>query len=222
VWPLFLDGFVLVGSLFVLRAALAGQRAWYPLLLVVAGNVASIAFNVFHVGTAAERITAAVPPVAALLAFELATRELYKALRGRTDTTAETEGRTGPATGQDGPAASQDGPGPDRTEDGTGPAAVETASETVSATGEELQVSEGRTGAGTEENAAVAVLSAEEAQGRALEAWRAARPAAEVAREVGRDPSLIRRWFRKWDAQDGPAESQDGQERRWEANERSR
>jgi hypothetical protein len=181
---LFLDGFVLVGSLFVLRAALADHRAWYPLGLVVAGNLASVGFNVAHVHTPAGRLTAAVPPVAALLAFELATRELYKALRDQLG------------------AASVDSPHAVHTVPVTGPqpiCATGTTALTANVSAGELpQVGPGEIGTGTGEETE---LTAEQARDAARAAWQAGHPAAEVARQIGRDRSQVSRWYRKWDTE---------------------
>jgi len=199
VWPLFLDGFVLVGSLFVLRAALAGRRAWYPLVLVVLGNLASVAFNVAHVHTLAGRITAVVPPLAALAVFELATRELYKALKSRPVLAGDTKSGPGPRTG--GRA--------DRTRAKTGPVGegqlehgrqgeevrqVGTVLPSVGTGDTELQ---GVNGPGRTDRP-----DPERAHTLARQGWEAGRPAAEIARRIGRDASLVRRWYRAWQTED--------------------
>ncbi len=72
VWPLVVDGFLLVATLSVLRNSLTGERALYPWLLVGLFTAASIAFNVVHAGDNALAIAVgATPPVALALALEL-------------------------------------------------------------------------------------------------------------------------------------------------------
>ncbi len=71
-WPLVIDGAIIVFSLAVLRANLYQERAWYPWALVVIATAGSILFNVAHAPRAPlARIMAAVPPLALFLAFEL-------------------------------------------------------------------------------------------------------------------------------------------------------
>jgi hypothetical protein len=72
VWPLVVDGFLLVASLSVLRNSLSGERALYQWSLVGLFTVASVAFNVVHAGRDPLAIAVgATPPVALALALEL-------------------------------------------------------------------------------------------------------------------------------------------------------
>ena len=76
-WPLVVDGFIVVASLSVVRAVADNRRATYPWLLVLAFSTISIAFNVVHAGpTLVARFVAAIPPAALVLSFELLMRQL--------------------------------------------------------------------------------------------------------------------------------------------------
>jgi hypothetical protein len=76
-WPLVVDGFIVVASLTVVRAVADGRHAVYPWLLVLAFSSISVAFNVVHAApTAVARFVAAIPPTALVLSFELLMRQL--------------------------------------------------------------------------------------------------------------------------------------------------
>ncbi|WP_441251182.1 DUF2637 domain-containing protein [Kitasatospora sp. McL0602] len=82
-WPATLDAFVVVGELLVLRASLMRRVDWFALTLTGVGSFGSIALNVVSVGARVDLVTqivAAVPPVAALLAFTALMRQLHRAL----------------------------------------------------------------------------------------------------------------------------------------------
>ena len=81
-WPLVVDGFIVVASLSVVRAVADGRRAVYPWLLVLAFSSISVTFNVVHAApTLVARLVAAIPPAALVLSFELLMRQLRAALR---------------------------------------------------------------------------------------------------------------------------------------------
>ena len=92
-WPLVVDGFILLASLSVVRAVADSRRAYYPWLLVLAFSSISVAFNVVHAApTAVARFVAAIPPTALVLSFELLMRQVRQQLttnptpsRGGTD-----------------------------------------------------------------------------------------------------------------------------------------
>ncbi len=77
VWPLVLDGAIVVFSLSALRASLHRESISYPMVLVVIATVASVLFNVAHApsGMLAHAM-ATVPPVFLFLSFELLMRQL--------------------------------------------------------------------------------------------------------------------------------------------------
>jgi hypothetical protein len=82
-WPGTVDLFIVAGELLILRAALRGKADWFAYLLAGVGSLGSIALNVAGVGTGAdplEYIVAAVPPVAALLAFAAIMRQVHEQL----------------------------------------------------------------------------------------------------------------------------------------------
>lgn len=82
-WPGTVDLFIVAGELLILRAALRGRADWFAYLLTGVGSLGSIALNVAGVGTGAdplEYIVAAVPPVAALLAFAAVMRQVHERL----------------------------------------------------------------------------------------------------------------------------------------------
>jgi hypothetical protein len=81
-WPATIDAFIVVGELLILRASLLRQLDWFAMFLVGSGSTASIALNVVSVGhvDTTVRVVAAVPPVAALLAFSALMRQIYRAL----------------------------------------------------------------------------------------------------------------------------------------------
>lgn len=87
-WPLVVDGFIVVASLSVVRAIADGRRAVYPWLLVLAFSSISVAFNVVHAApTLVARLVAAIPPAALVLSFELLMRQLRAALGPKPTTT---------------------------------------------------------------------------------------------------------------------------------------
>jgi hypothetical protein len=80
-WPLVVDGFIVVASLSVVRAVADGRHAAYPWLLVLAFSSISVAFNVVHAApTLVARLVAAIPPTALVLSFELLMRQLRQQL----------------------------------------------------------------------------------------------------------------------------------------------
>jgi hypothetical protein len=82
-WPATVDLFIVIGEVLMLRAALAGRTDRWAIFLTVAGSAGSIGLNVAGVGAAADSmdyVVAAVPPVAALLAFGAIMRQLHGAL----------------------------------------------------------------------------------------------------------------------------------------------
>ena len=81
-WPLVVDGFIVIASLSVVRAVADGRRAVYPWTLVLAFSAISVTFNVVHAApTLVARLVAAIPPAAFVLSFELLMRQLRAALR---------------------------------------------------------------------------------------------------------------------------------------------
>ncbi|WP_228995085.1 DUF2637 domain-containing protein [Streptomyces sp. DH8] len=83
VWPATVDLFIIAGELLMLRAALRNQVDRWAIALAATGSLGSIALNVAGVGENAEAmeyIVAAVPPVAALLAFGALMRQVHEAL----------------------------------------------------------------------------------------------------------------------------------------------
>jgi hypothetical protein len=83
-WPLVVDGFIIVASLSVVRAVADGRHAAYPWLLVLAFSSISVAFNVVHAApTLVARLVAAIPPAALVLSFELLMRPGLDAARDR-------------------------------------------------------------------------------------------------------------------------------------------
>ncbi|MDX3229396.1 DUF2637 domain-containing protein [Streptomyces sp. ME19-01-6] len=82
-WPATIDMFIVVGELLMLRASLARHTDPWAIGLTSVGSLGSIALNVAGVGTGAkplEYIVAAVPPVAALLAFGALMRQVHQRL----------------------------------------------------------------------------------------------------------------------------------------------
>jgi hypothetical protein len=76
-WPLIVDGFIVVASLSVLRAVLESRPAWHPWLLLLIFSTVSVAGNLAHgAPTPVGRLVAAVPPIALVLAFDLLMRQL--------------------------------------------------------------------------------------------------------------------------------------------------
>jgi hypothetical protein len=82
-WPLIVDGFIVVASLSVLRAVLESRPAWHPWLLLLIFSTLSVAGNVAHgPPTPVGRLVAAIPPIALVLAFDLLMRQLHLTLGG--------------------------------------------------------------------------------------------------------------------------------------------
>ncbi|MEU5596845.1 DUF2637 domain-containing protein [Streptomyces sp. NPDC020298] len=85
-WPATVDLFVIIGEVLMLRAALAGRTDGWAIFLTVAGSGGSIGLNVAGVGADAngmDYVVAAVPPVAALLAFGAIMRQIHGLLATR-------------------------------------------------------------------------------------------------------------------------------------------
>lgn len=85
-WPACLDMFIVVGEALILRASLTKRIDWWAIGLTVAGAGGSIALNVAGVGSDAnplDYVVAAVPPVAALLAFGALMNQVYRYLAAR-------------------------------------------------------------------------------------------------------------------------------------------
>lgn len=81
-WPLVVDGFIVVASMSVVRAVIESRRTWHPWALLVLFSTISVAGNVAHgPPTAVGRLVAAVPPVALVLAFDLLMRQVQLTLR---------------------------------------------------------------------------------------------------------------------------------------------
>jgi hypothetical protein len=80
-WPLVVDGFIVVASLSVLHAVLEARPASYPWSLLLLFSAVSVAGNVAHgAPTTVGRLVAAVPPVALVLAFDLLMRQVRRVL----------------------------------------------------------------------------------------------------------------------------------------------
>ncbi|MEH0635450.1 DUF2637 domain-containing protein [Streptomyces bottropensis] len=105
-WPATVDLFIVIGELLILRASLAHKVDWWAIGLVTAGDGASIALNVAGVGenaNALDYVVAAVPPVAALLAFGALMRQVHAYLARKASTAVTT-----PPTGVDAPSTPVD------------------------------------------------------------------------------------------------------------------
>lgn len=92
-WPATVDLFIVIGELLILRASLAKRVDWWAIGLATTGSTGSIALNVAGVGDAASRmdyVVAAVPPVAALLAFGALMRQVHAYLAARVSTPVNT------------------------------------------------------------------------------------------------------------------------------------
>jgi len=91
-WPGTVDLFIVVGELLLLRALLAARGAdWWAIALTASGSLGSIALNVAGVGEHAaplQYVVAAVPPVAALLAFGALMRQVHERLAAHADPVA--------------------------------------------------------------------------------------------------------------------------------------
>jgi hypothetical protein len=85
-WPATIDSFIGIGELLILRASLMRRVDWWAIALTSVGSLGSIALNVSGVGTTAsllDYVVAAVPPVAALLAFAALMRQVHDFLVAR-------------------------------------------------------------------------------------------------------------------------------------------
>nr|WP_107439376.1 DUF2637 domain-containing protein [Streptomyces hygroscopicus] len=88
-WPATVDLFIVIGELLILRASLAHRVDGWAIGLVAVGDGGSIALNVAGVGQnagALDYVVAAVPPVAALLAFGALMRQVHAYLARRATT----------------------------------------------------------------------------------------------------------------------------------------
>ncbi|MFJ9353738.1 DUF2637 domain-containing protein [Streptomyces mirabilis] len=85
-WPATVDAFIAIGELLILRASLMQRVDWAAITLTAVGSLGSIALNVAGVGAShdpLDYVTAAVPPVAALLAFGVLMRQAHGFLVSR-------------------------------------------------------------------------------------------------------------------------------------------
>ncbi|MDC2953366.1 DUF2637 domain-containing protein [Streptomyces gilvifuscus] len=85
-WPATIDTFIAIGELLILRASLMRRVDPWAICLTAAGSLGSIALNVAGVGVSddpLDYVTAAVPPVAALLAFGVLMRQVHEFLASR-------------------------------------------------------------------------------------------------------------------------------------------
>ena len=91
-WPAVLDLFYLAGELLILRASYLRTVDPWAIALTAIGAFGSIGLNVAGVGEGApalEYVVAAVPPVAALLAFGALMRQLHVWFARRAGTTTQ-------------------------------------------------------------------------------------------------------------------------------------
>jgi hypothetical protein len=91
-WPACLDLFIVAGELLMLRGSLAGRVDWWAVGLTAVGSLGSIGLNVSGVGAHAdplEYVVAAVPPVAALLAFGAVMRQVHERLASTSEEPGE-------------------------------------------------------------------------------------------------------------------------------------
>ncbi|GAA4684847.1 hypothetical protein GCM10023324_44260 [Streptomyces youssoufiensis] len=82
-WPGTIDLFIIVGELLMLRASLMRRTDGWAIGLTASGSLGSIALNIAGVGEGSrplEYVVAAVPPVAALLAFGALMRQVHQRL----------------------------------------------------------------------------------------------------------------------------------------------
>jgi hypothetical protein len=82
-WPATLDMFIVIGELLILRASFMRKVDVWAWVCTAVGSVGSITLNVVGVGKGAgalDYVIAAVPPVAALLAFGILMRQLHEAI----------------------------------------------------------------------------------------------------------------------------------------------
>lgn len=79
-WPATLDTFIVIGEALILRASLVSKVDVWAWVLTAIGSAGSITLNITGVGTSGDALdytVAAVPPVAALLAFGMLMRQLH-------------------------------------------------------------------------------------------------------------------------------------------------
>lgn len=91
-WPATVDLFIVIGELLILRASLAKRVDGWAIALAATGSLGSIGLNVTGVGEGAQRldyVVAAVPPIAALLAFGALMRQVHAYLAARVSTPVE-------------------------------------------------------------------------------------------------------------------------------------
>lgn len=82
VFPLCVDGSIVVFSIAALRATITGERGMWPLALVITTTLASIALNIAHApGGFASCLVGAMPPLLLFLAFESLMRQVASNLR---------------------------------------------------------------------------------------------------------------------------------------------
>lgn len=152
-WPATVDMFILVGEVLMLRGSLAGSIDRWSIALTAIGSTGSIALNVAGVGTHADvmdYVVAAVPPVAALLAFGALMRQIHGALAGRLAATGDVTEETPVTAPAALPADVQAGPGKPRVTQPVAPAEPATA-ESVEAPAEDATPRHGNPATGATE-----------------------------------------------------------------------
>ncbi|MCX5234420.1 DUF2637 domain-containing protein [Streptomyces prunicolor] len=85
-WPATIDSFIGIGELLILRASLLRRVDPWAITITAAGSVGSIVLNIASVGVSddpLDYVTAAVPPVAALLAFGVLMRQVHEFILSR-------------------------------------------------------------------------------------------------------------------------------------------
>ncbi|MET9051765.1 DUF2637 domain-containing protein [Streptomyces bacillaris] len=86
-WPATIDTFIAIGELLILRASLLRRVDPWAIVLTAAGSIGSIVLNIASVGgdktVFLDYVVAAVPPVAALLAFGVLMRQVHEYLSSR-------------------------------------------------------------------------------------------------------------------------------------------
>ena len=93
VFPLVVDGAIVVFSLCALRASLRKESAWLLRSLVVLATIGSVFFNIMHVGESwLARSLAATPPLLLFLSFEALMHSIQKEMeRGIEEAKQEAE-----------------------------------------------------------------------------------------------------------------------------------
>ncbi|MEW2276734.1 DUF2637 domain-containing protein [Streptomyces cyaneofuscatus] len=86
-WPATVDLFIVIGELLILRASLLRRVDPWAIVLTAAGSIGSIVLNIASVSgektVFLDYVVAAVPPVAALLAFGVLMRQVHEYLASR-------------------------------------------------------------------------------------------------------------------------------------------